>query len=346
MTVAVPKILTFEKALADADEHTATRSVLLGNGFSIDYDKSIFDYGRLADEATFDGLSVQKDNLFQKLESSNFEVVIEKLKTAANLLRLYGGDNALAKRYEADAKAVRLGLADVVASRHPLKSTVLTDDEVQHAHEFLSNFRHLFTLNYDLLLYWVTNRAMAPPRISKTDGFEWPTVRQGSRLIWKLNPSTPQRVHYLHGALHYFAAEDRKLEKISLRTGSALVPRLRTKLRDGDYPLIVTEGTRAEKEARISRSGYLRTALDRLGRSEGALFIHGMSMSENDGHVLEKLELASSEIKAVYVAVHGGGRRVRKLVDRAEEIRDKRKKAGGASIRLKFYDAASAHVWR
>lgn len=339
-------MISFGKAVADAEDHCDDLSVILGNGFSIDYDASVFNYDSLAEEAELSELSVPKADLFAALDSSNFEVVMDKLRAAATLENLYDGDHALAKRYRADAKVVRNGLADVLAARHPDTSLKLSADEVVHAKAFLSHFRHIFSLSYDLLVYWLMNRSEGD-RIPRADGFEWPTRVVSTTFIWKPKPSRPQRVFFLHGALHMFV-RDKRLEKLTYWNGGPLVEGLRDRLEQQEYPLIVTEGTRAEKEARIDKSAYLRTSLRRFGEIEGALFIHGMSMSPNDEHILEPVEADTSEVEALYVGIHVDATSdgARSVIERAQLIKKRRKANGGRPLRLKFYRSETANVWR
>lgn len=321
------QILTFDEAIVDAHKKCDEISVLLGNGFSIDYDPAIFAYDSLANEADLAALSIDKEALFEALGSSNFEVVIDKLCSAVTIERLYGGDQDLADRLDADALAVRNGLADVLAARHPESALSLTDDEAFHAREFLSNFRRIFTLSYDLLLYWVMNRVTPGVHVVKSDGFEWPSFYDRDRLIWKMKPSRPQRVFFLHGALHMFVNEKRRLTKISYGSDGSLVESLRERLDALDYPLIVTEGTRVEKEARIDKSSYLRAGLRRLGEIEGGLFVHGVSLSPNDDHILEQIEAETSLVRALYVSIHGDARSRanRELMERAQAIKSRRR---------------------
>lgn len=203
----MPHVLTFAEAIEEAREGCGRElAVLLGNGFSIDYDAAVFRYESLAREARLGGLSVAKAELFDTLGTENFEVIIEKLSAAAKLQELYGGDAALTKTLRRDVKVVRNALADVIAKRHPESAQDLSDDEVAHARTFLAHFRRIFSLNYDLLLYWVVNRiAVLPHGVPIRDGFEYPSYKDQSMLVWKSKPSQgPQRVFYLHGALHYF----------------------------------------------------------------------------------------------------------------------------------------------
>jgi len=339
------KLITFNEALADARDNSDEMAVLLGNGFSIEFAPQVFSYDALAKEASLDALSVDKDELFAALNSNNFEVVIDKLKAGAALARLYPGDVGNADVMEADAKVVRHGLADVLADRHPLTALALTDEEVLRARTFLSNFTRIYTLNYDLLLYWVLNRERGP-HVNRADGFEWPTAQRSTRYVWKSKPARPQRVFYLHGALHLFR-HDKKLEKLTYWNDGPLIEKLRERLEQGKYPHIVTEGKREEKESRIDKSGYLRTGLRRFGELRGALFIHGSSMSPNDAHIFELIEADSSEIDALYIGLQSTTTKsARSVIARAKEIKEERRVNGGGELRIHFYDSATAHVWR
>lgn len=334
-------VWSFEKAVRDAESKSMRRSILLGNGFSIDYDPKTFSYQSLAADAELRGLSVTKKQLFNAVGSQDFEVVVDRLRVAARLARTYGGTLEEARRLRKDARIVRNGLADVLAHRHPRDSLSLSEEEVQCARVFLHGFRDIYTLNYDMLLYWVINRPSARPSIACRDGF-WPAE---DGLEW--SPKHIQRVHYLHGALHYFV-EDKRLRKLRYTQHGPIVQEVKSRLRRDEFPLIVTEGSHPEKVKRIRRSSYLRTTLQRFGETQGALFIHGVSMSENDDHVFEKVEAAESKINALYIGIYGtkSGRHARAIMHRSEQMKERRKENGGSNLRIRFYDTATANVWR
>ena len=340
-------LMPFEDAAREALDDGLVRAVLLGNGFSMDYDASIFGYDSLAEEAGLSGLSVPKDELFARLGSTNFEVVIDQLRASAKIHDLYGAERAVATAMKRDAKVIQNGLADVLADRHPENTFALSDPQVEHARNFLANFDRIFTLNYDLLLYWVVNRKDVGPRVPYSDGFEWPTAREKGQLFWKRKGSHSQCIFYLHGALHLFV-EDRRVQKLNYKMHGSLVDEMRDRLALGHYPLVVTEGKSEEKVARIERSVYLRTCHERFADLQGALFCHGVSMSPRDDHVFEAIEAEGSEIGSVYVGVRGSIRsgKGRDLAERAELIKERRREVGGRKLRVRFYDANSAHVWR
>lgn len=95
--------------------------------------------------------------------------------------------------------------------------------------------------------------------------------------------------------------------------------------------MVVTEGKREEKEARIDRSAYLRMGHRRFANIEGALFVHGVSMSANDDHVFEPIASEASRVEALYVGIRGSitSGRGRELAQRAENLAAERKDASG-----------------
>jgi hypothetical protein len=244
--MATSEVLAFAEAIEDSKRRSGARSLLLGNGFSIDWNYKIFRYDSLYDDATFDGLSVDKAALFDELDTRDFEKVIEHLKSAADLADLYNTlDDDLWETFRADAQVVRHGLADVIARRHPNRAQEIKDVEAKHARAFLSNFRWIYTVNYDLLLYWVVNRTAASAHIvPMEDGFEWPTADGPQELIWKRSLMGTQRIFYLHGALHLFRERDKKLHKLKYGLAEPLIDQVRKRIEAGQYPRVVTEGRR------------------------------------------------------------------------------------------------------
>lgn len=344
------KVLKFEDALADDEERANGRSVLLGNGFSIEWNPSVFRYSSLYNEAKLQGLSTRKEELFEALDTQNFEKVIEHLRAAAKLADLYkSGDPQLSTVLRRDAKVVRLGLADVIADRHPSTAKDVTDNEVESAREFLAHFDRIFTVNYDLLLYWVLNRSdnskYHPPR---EDGFEWPTTKRRRKLIWKRKTADRcQRIFYLHGGLHLFI-EQRRLCKLKYSATKSIIEQVRGRIIGNHYPLVVTEGSSTDKIARIGRSPYLTYVHRAFKELAGTLFIHGLSLSPNDDHIHAALESKNSQVETLYVSIHGNifSDEAQDVMRRARLIQRSRRENGGRPLKLRFYDSESAHVWR
>jgi uncharacterized protein DUF4917 len=341
MASKATKVLDFEEAIKKAGKSDTSRPVLLlGNGFSRGYSNE-FGYHRLRDIADMPDLNVPKDALFEHAGSDDFETVINNLRKSASLIELYDpADSALRDSLLHDADLVKRGLVDALSSIHPGSSTDIPDSKYRSAREFLSNFRRIFTLSYDLLLYWTVNMPFKPD-VVKTDGFG----RDDGVLTWH-RPRVPnaQQVLWLHGAVH-FHVRDHRVRKLEWADGR-LMDQLHLNLARGRYPLVVTEGSREDKEARIARSAYLTYCHYRLQRTGGTVFIHGMALSENDDHVLESLTYKESRVEHVYVGVFGPPSKERTAVEaRALGLAHERKANGGSELKVHLYDTGSADVW-
>lgn len=339
---------TFDEAIEDSNAYPGGRTLLLGNGFSIDWDPGSFHYRSLFDEASFDGLNVDQDALFGLLETHDFESVIGQLRSSADLLDLYGCTDAdLADSMRKDAQTVKLALSDAIAKRHPDASTRLSNSEAQHVAGFLRNFERVFTVNYDLLLYWALNSGQLGHQVPRQDGFEWLTA-DGGGLVWKRSAADRgQQVFYLHGALHYFVESDRRLHKLSYGDSGRLVSQVKERILNGSYPLIVTEGRTTEKVARIRGDSYLTYCHDRFADLAGNLFIHGMSLSPNDDHILAALESKESNVERLYVSIYDSDTSsATHVLARSNLISERRHSADGRRLIVNFYDANTGHVWR
>ena len=168
MDVTGPRVLSFADAIAAS---TMPRRVLLGNGFSIAWRSSVFSYEALFTSADFSRLAVDRDALFRAVGSTDFEAAVSRLRSAASLIRAYApGQEPVASIMESDAAVIKEALAQVLASRHPDKPDDLSEAEYDHAIDFLSNFDRYYTLNYDLLLYWVLMHDDGG-RLVRNDGF-------------------------------------------------------------------------------------------------------------------------------------------------------------------------------
>ena len=92
---------------------------------------------------------------FTALDTTDFEVVIRALKQAATLLAVYLKDNpSIGQAFEADAKGLRELLAQTIAASHPDRPADIENARYAACKTFLKNFKSIYTLNYDLLLYW------------------------------------------------------------------------------------------------------------------------------------------------------------------------------------------------
>jgi len=240
---------------------------------------------------------------------------------------------------------VKTALADTLARKHPDNVGEIEPSEYQQARSFLSNFGHIFTVNYDLLLYWALMQEMEP-EIKSDDGFrEDYDEPEAEWVSWDsyTGGGYGQNIYFLHGGLHLFEGGT-VLKKLTFsRTGLALIDQIRDALDTESYPLVITEGASLEKLARIRSNDYLSRGLRSLTACQGSLFVHGHSLAENDRHVFRAV--VEGKFKALFVSIHGdpddaGNREIQERAVRLAEERPPKKE-----LEVDFYDSDSASVW-
>lgn len=340
------ELIPFNEALEVADGF-GKKHLMLGNGFSIALFRNIFSYNTLLERAKQSRkLSDAMANVFTKLGTTDFEMVMEALENAADLVALYeASDPRLADRLKEDAARLRDVLAETIAENHPARPYDITDDQYASCKRFLANFDgNIYTLNYDLLLYWTLMQSEIEPEVKSDDGFRNSEEGDEEYVVWDVQNTNEQRVFYLHGALHIYDA-GAELKKFTWsKTEIALVDQIKRSLALREYPLIVTEGTCDQKKDRIQHSNFLGRAYRSFAAIPGCLFIYGHSLAENDEHLLKLID--KGKLKKVFVGIYGDPitDSNRKIIERAKLIPTRRRQ-NGIQAEVHFFDAASAHVW-
>lgn len=336
---------SFAEALEISKKYGETRHLLLGNGFSIACRPDTFAYGALLEEADFSGFSGDARSVFDLIGTADFEKVVESLRTASSLMEIYGSEDAeLKQRLIADSDRLKAILAEVLAKKHPEGPWTIEDAEYKKAKEFLAHFRRIYTVNYDLLLYWTVMKGEIEPSISGNDGFSEGEEKGRDYVVWDpYTTFTFQNIYYLHGGLHIFDDGVAVRKYTWNRTGVRLIEQVRDALDKGLYPLVVTEGRSVEKSQKILHAAYLNHAIRSFASSKGSLFIFGLSLRDGDEHVLRRIE--DSEKKAVFVSIHGDSESEanQAIVERAYGLGSRRTKDNPLGVH--FFDAKSARVW-
>jgi hypothetical protein len=340
-------LIPFEQATSAVK---GKKHLLLGNGFSIALKPDIFTYGSLLDNADF-SKAPHLPLLFQLLETSDFEVVIRQLTNAAKIAEFYRGDEELKAELLRDSSIAKDALVSVIAKRHPDRPFDVADSQYVACRKFLSHFDHIFTLNYDVLLYWTLMQDEVDElKIRPDDGFRHPENDPDLPYVsWQ--QAQTATVHYLHGALHLF---DRGAEITKYTWSKAdrpIVEQIRQALMEDRFPLFVAEGTSDQKMEKILHNAYLHKALRSFEAccdpAANSIFVFGHSLAENDHHVLRCI--AAGKASHLFVGVHGSpdSPANKSLVANAESIVASRERLrrGRSPLTMSFYDAGSARVW-
>ena len=352
------EILTFKKALEISGEDSR-RKVLLGNGFSIACKKDIFAYNALLQEADFSSVSPCVRNAFDLFETQDFEIIVKKLYDAAKVLDLYNDGNDISRKIQDDADELKNILVKVLAVKHPRRPSEIDDDQYNSCIKFLSKFETIYTLNYDLLLYWTLMHGIENGALSDdmNDGFAT-SEDDEDYVVWEGSYSNNQNVFFLHGALHIFD-KGTVFQKLTYKnTNVPLIEQIQNALDDNLYPHFVAEGTAEEKLNRINHSIFLNKGFKSLEGITGDLFIYGHSLAENDQHVLDKIE--KGKIKNVFISLYGDpnsevNKDIRQRANLLSENRKylnaqkakhrKRASSRDNELNVHFYDAESAEIW-
>lgn len=341
------KLMTFAKAI-ESSSHCKKRHLLLGNGFSIACRPKIFVYSKLFEQADFSKLSSYAKLAFTALGTTDFEKVIRSLNDSAKLAESYGVAKKICDQMRDDALKLKELLVQTIAKSHPERPSDIKDEEYAYCQVFLANFSTVYTLNYDLLLYWTQMHHEDSSLRNSDDGFRTSQddVDHGNEsdyVVWEPDQSHGQDTWFLHGALHVFDS-GLEIQKYTWnRTGIRLIEQTRAALKKDLFPLFVAEGSSAEKLERIRHSDYLAKAYRSFQSICYCLFIHGHSLAEYDEHFLKLIE--RGKIDHVFVGIHGDPESAgsKQIIRRANKFADNR--GVKRPLKVEFYDSKTASVW-
>ncbi len=295
-------LLTYEQALQEAQSNV---TLLLGNGFCMAYDKERFSFTSLLDSAVKDKI-LKKDShiykLFQRLDTADFESVMKLLDQSRQVVEVYEGDKSLQKELSTDAANLKEYLVKIITNNHPAHMHEMPEEKKKACLQWLKPYQTVYTLNYDLLLYWTT---LAAPSQPYTDGFaNTEESRHEGYVVYQNKGSFD--IHYLHGAMHLFDDGDEIIKKTYSNSGVLLVTQVKEALENGTYPIFISEGDSTQKMTKILHSAYLNHCYKSLrskGKATGGgdIIIFGTNLKKNDQHILDAI--LQSNLTRIFVGV-------------------------------------------
>ncbi len=353
--MAYPKIFSYEDAWQVADQLSRQKDIanktrlLLGNGFSKAY------YGDFGYTTLFDAIKDEKENdriceVFEKFGNSNFEGVLRLLQHAAWLVEIYGFSN---EEIIADYERVKSALAEAIVKVHPLNTAAIPPINKVSCHDFISSFADVFTVNYDLLLYWVVMQNSPP---SFGDCFTREEDTPDELCEYEGSGSKEKKfVYYLHGALHLVQKDGKTFKRVWGNT-VPLVSQVKGAMDNGEYPLVVAEGDHESKDRQMSANPYLKHAYDKLKNTAGQIFTFGFSFSDQDEHLLNAISWNGGQ-RYLWVGIRGDFTKSenQKIFEKVKVMQDVRSKMieGGkikvnrttGDLKVSFYDTGTMDVW-
>ena len=320
----MPKVISFDEALARTDGKE--RSLLIGNGFSIEH----FSYRTLLEKS---GL-IDTDpllTLFAALDTYDFETAIRALESAAVVESAYTHDEQ-AKLFISDADRLREALVYAIRATHPgHRDDIIA--KIPSCVAFLRNFKAVFSLNYDLLLYWVQLDITQDFQ----DGFGLGLEEQG--FLGPFKEGAHCNIFNVHGGLQLFQTPVDDVQK-RLMGASGVIDAISTTITVGKrLPIYVAEGSSAKKMAKVNSIPYLRHCYRKLSSSVGMFFVYGHSADPNDSHIYRAI--FNSEAEHIYFCIHQPSADLSAIDGQLAHY----KALYQSDISYTFVDSESAQVW-
>lgn len=311
-------------------------TLILGNGASIAI-SGRFAYRSLKERAQQAGFfSNAVTELFYSFQSDDFELILRNLRTAAAVnSTLSIPDREIVNAYH----DVKLALIQAVRDVHPSYNQVIS--QLPAARHFLSNFKTVLSLNYDLLVYWAMthNFSSYDAHVFKDCFFhghfhsDWRRYRN----TYSAYERTNTLVFYPHGNLALSTNGNAKENKIHADGDGLLEQILWSWKEDSCVPLFISEGTSEQKERAIQRSDYLSTIYhDVLPAPRFSLTLYGWGMGDQDMHLLN--QLSRPHLGQIAVSVF---RNDQKFCNRAGLLLSER----WPGIHVDFFDSESVGCW-
>ena len=345
------KLETFNDVLSSIKKNrNRAFHLLLGNGFSIAYDSSIFSYNALHDFITdLDDQDLLK--VLGVIETRNFEVIMQYLDNFSSLITAFGGSPSLKRRVDAASNKLKTILLDAVKTLHPEHVFTVPEEQSNACSNFLKIFLDsggsIYSANYDLLLYWVLMRNNIVEHVdgcgreleNPDDEFVPPEEQVWSDLIWGKNRDE-QNVFYLHGALPFFD-NGVAIIKEEYDVYNYLLQKISARMEKGEYPIFVTAGDGKQKLTHIMHNQYLTYCYENLCNVQGSLVTFGFNFGQYDNHIIDAINKAAKhgrkvpeKLWSIYIGVYSKDDQ-----RHIEQIKNKFK------CKVHIYDASTANVW-
>lgn len=142
----------------------------------------------------------------------------------------------------------------------------------------------------------------------------------------------------MHGALHIFDTAS-EIIKVRYNGDECLKTQISKKIKDGEFPIIVSEGTSEQKKSKIIQNAYLKHCFESLSQIEGSLIIFGTRLKKSDSHIKEAIQ--NSKITSIYIGLNKNDVELKKTIN---SFKYDFEKLGENAIN--FYDYNSVSVWK
>ncbi|EKO3608525.1 DUF4917 family protein [Vibrio metschnikovii] len=332
-----PRILNFETELHKADK----KSIIIGNGFGISFDQAFgskcFSWNHLLDLCEIE----EGSPLHVLLQQCNldFELAHQKLNNAIDVFVKYGEHEDKIRFYQQQIELLREQLVVAVSASHPnsfANAIPETDAKIESGRRFLRQFDEIYSLNYDLLLYWL--------RCYKQSYIGSDSFRKSNELEdLVFYPDDNSNFLFPHGAL-FLNRNGISATKVRSSQYDPILAVVKRNIDNGLFPITVSEGTGKQKREVIRGNNYLSYCYDRLQKVEGSVFTFGCSfMNGKDEHIIQQL-LRSPAEKIVIGEYAPDRARIIQLLNEFEQVQ--KKQGNRRQVPVFIADTSDTGVWK
>lgn len=308
------------------------RALVIGNGASINIWPQ-FAYSSLFDQAT---LQTDASDLFDRLDSKNFEFVLGRLVEAREVLEaVQRGTTWIDPLYE----EVRTALFEAVGSVHVPYERLQEKVKTEYA-TAMNDCSSVFVLNYDLVAYWSHMACLTETKMVDFM-FDGEHFDPANTDVW----GGYTEVFYPHGGLHLWqdvrtgvAGKYRYGSENILVQAEAGLSASGTRA-----PLLVSGGNATEKMSLIQQSALLTFAYQRLVSNTTPTVVLGASLQETDSHIARAIA-ANMAGSHVAIGVHVGSLDADGLQAECERYRIALRVGNGERVARKdihFFDSST-----
>jgi hypothetical protein len=317
----IEQLMTYEDVVAKLKKTNRTKHLLFGNGFSMAYDPQIFSYNALSRfiEDTGDPLI---RSLFEKLNTKNFELIMQHLDNFCEIAEIFSDDKSLVPKIQSASERLKNSLLEAIKALHPEHVFKMPEEKCKACIAFLKEYLDqngvIFSTNYDLLPYWVLMRNQALNAIDGFGRYLETDLDAGefigsddlefSELRWGKHKDQ-QNIFYLHGTLPIFDTGT-TITKVQYSTEHYLLQNVADRIKKKEYPIFVTAGNGTEKLTHIMHNKYLSFCYDKLCCIKGSLVTFGFNFGDYDTHIIDAINKAANmgrrspdKLWSVYIGV-------------------------------------------
>jgi hypothetical protein len=237
---------------------------------------------------------------------------------------------------EKDISDLKKHLVDIITNNHPDSIKDIEDNEFSNSTNFISFYEKIYTLNYDLLLYWSCQKlkdSTSQGKLKINDGFIGNDNEE--HVHFSNEKHTDQTIFYLHGGLHIYDKKSEIIKVTYSRTGETLKNQTLENLKQNIYPVFISEGNSENKKAKIIHNAYLNhcyKSLANSGSKNSHLVIFGTHLKTHDDHIRDII--LKGKFENIYIGLSSV--KQKSLFSNFEN----------SGKKIFYYDYTTATVWR